>query len=144
MRRARSLGFILGHGPDSNAFRAALTARSMSGFSPSATWHIVSQLAGLTVANVLPDLASIHRPLISIFWSGPFGTAGAATLPCLPSVAAFVSGAGLGRVLVVAMGAASLGGERGFGSMRRGEPAAIVPRGERVSKENGEWRCGEW
>ena len=51
------MAFICDHGPDSNALRAALTARSMSALSPSATWQMTSPVAGLRVANVLPDCA---------------------------------------------------------------------------------------
>ena len=46
--RPRSEAFIFGHGPSSNALRAALTARSTSALSPSATWQMVSPVAGLS------------------------------------------------------------------------------------------------
>ena len=52
--------------------RAALTARSMSAASPSATWAITSSVAGLIVANVLPLTLSRHLPSISILvWMLP-------------------------------------------------------------------------
>ena len=49
----------------SNALRAALTARSMSAASPSATSAMTSSVAGLIVSNVLPLLLSRHLPSIS-------------------------------------------------------------------------------
>ena len=61
---------ILRQGPESNALRAALTARSMSAASPSATWAMTSSVAGLIVSNVLPLSLSRHLPSISILvWS---------------------------------------------------------------------------
>src|SRR5256885_16617269 len=71
--RPRSEAFIFDHGPDSNALRAALTARSMSALSPSATWQIVSPVAGFCVAKVLPDWESTHLPPMNIGWSLTFG-----------------------------------------------------------------------
>src|SRR4029077_16335145 len=65
MIRPRSDGVILLHGPSSNALRAAFTARSTSSASPSARWARVSPVAGLGVANVLPDAASAHCPLMN-------------------------------------------------------------------------------
>src|ERR1700761_1607040 len=61
----RCAGLNLDHGP-SNASRAAVTARSMSSASPSATWARISPVAGLRVSNVLPDAASSHLPPISM------------------------------------------------------------------------------
>src|SRR5207244_11611841 len=61
-RRPRSEAFIFGQGPSSNALRAALTARSTSALSPSATWQMVSPVAGLIVGKVLPDTLSSHLP----------------------------------------------------------------------------------
>src|SRR3989304_3928640 len=60
---------------DSNAFRAALTARSTSALSPSATRQITSPVVGLIVSKVLPDTLSTHFPPISIFWFLTFGGA---------------------------------------------------------------------
>src|SRR5262245_8163265 len=71
--RPRSAPLIFGQGPSSNALRAALTARSMSALSPSATWQMVSPVAGLRVANVLPLCESTHLPPMSIGWSLTFG-----------------------------------------------------------------------
>src|SRR5947209_5915650 len=62
-----------GQGPSSNALRAAFTARSTSALSPSATWQIVSPVAGFTVGNVLPDTLSSHFPPINIGWSFTLG-----------------------------------------------------------------------
>src|SRR5262245_7412893 len=71
----RSPGLIFDHGPDSNALRAALTARSMSALSPSATRQMTSPLVGLIVSNVLPLADATHLPPMSIFWSATFGGA---------------------------------------------------------------------
>ena len=65
MIRPRSDGVILDHGPDSNALRAARTARLMSSASPSAMCARVSPVAGLGVSKVLPDAASAHFPLMN-------------------------------------------------------------------------------
>src|SRR6202790_832467 len=64
MRRPRSDGVILLHGPSSKARRAARTARLMSSTSPSAMLARVSPVAGLGVSNVLPEAASTHCPLM--------------------------------------------------------------------------------
>src|SRR5436309_14084112 len=56
-------------GPSSKALRAALTARSTSALSASATWQMVSPVAGLIVGNVLPDTLSRHLPPINSGWS---------------------------------------------------------------------------
>ena len=53
----RSAGPIRDHGPSSNAVCAARTASSTSAASPSATVARTFPVAGLTVSNVLPDLA---------------------------------------------------------------------------------------
>src|ERR1051325_5025060 len=66
MSRPRSDAVIFDHGPESNALRAALTARSMSALSPSATWQIGSPVQGLMVGNVLPDTLSTHLPPMNI------------------------------------------------------------------------------
>jgi len=58
-----------GHGPDSKALRAALTARSMSSFCPSGTWATISCVAGSSTGKVLPLAAATHLPSISIFIS---------------------------------------------------------------------------
>src|SRR5258708_5438546 len=60
----RSDGVIAGHGPVSNARRAADTARSTSSLSPSATRATTSPVAGLVTSNVLPDAAGTHLPSI--------------------------------------------------------------------------------
>src|SRR5580692_472111 len=67
--RPRSAALIFGHGPDSNALRAAFTARSTSALSPSATLQMTSPVAGFCVSNVLPETESTHLPPISIGWS---------------------------------------------------------------------------
>src|SRR5437868_12120499 len=64
--RPRSAAVVLDHGPSSNALRAALTARSMSALSPSATWQMVSPVAGLTVGKVFPLWESTHLPPTNI------------------------------------------------------------------------------
>jgi hypothetical protein len=61
---ARWCGRIFDHFPDSNAARAALTASSTSALSPSATNASTSSFVGLIVANVLPDFAGTHFPLM--------------------------------------------------------------------------------
>src|ERR1043165_8811501 len=66
MSRPRSAPLVLDQGPSSNALRAALTARSTSALSPSATWQIGSPVQGLSVANVLPDALCTHLPLMNI------------------------------------------------------------------------------
>src|SRR5690348_1256326 len=71
--RPRSAALIFGHGPSSNALRAALTAKSTSALSPSATWQMVSPVAGLRVGKVLPDTLSSHLPPIKSGWSLTFG-----------------------------------------------------------------------
>src|SRR6185295_19472093 len=61
--RPRSRALTFDHLP-SNALRAAVTARSMSSLSASATSASVSPVAGFGVVNVLPDAASTHCPSI--------------------------------------------------------------------------------
>src|SRR5436190_23486665 len=56
-------------GPSSNALRAALTARSTSALSPSATLQMTSPVAGLSVSNVLPETLSCHLPPMNSGWS---------------------------------------------------------------------------
>src|SRR5262249_40556064 len=73
MSRPRSAPLIFGQGPSSNALRAAFTARSTSALSPSATWQMVSPVAGLTVGKVLPDSLSSHLPPIKSGWSLTLG-----------------------------------------------------------------------
>ena len=52
---ARSTGFRCGHGPWSNAWRAAATALSMSSGVPSGTWPMTSSVAGeMTSMTPLP------------------------------------------------------------------------------------------
>ncbi len=76
MMSARSAGAIRGHGPRSNASRAAATARSMSSMVDTGTRPITSSVAGDTTSSVsLPDGAT-HLPpmknesLICMVW-GP-------------------------------------------------------------------------
>ena len=64
-RWERSRGVIRDHGEgDSNALRAATTARSMSTAEAWATWTSTSSVAGSIVAKVLPSFASTHSPSI--------------------------------------------------------------------------------
>src|ERR1051325_8701334 len=91
MSRPRSDAVIFDHGPESNALRAALTARSMSALSPSATWQIGSPLHGLSVGNVLPETLSSHLPPINI---------GSWALTC----GILMDGFAAGRVAVVIVG----------------------------------------
>src|ERR1700722_13411659 len=65
MSRPRSEAVSRLHGPSSKAARAARTARLMSSASPSATLARVSPGAGVGVANVSPDAASVHCPLMN-------------------------------------------------------------------------------
>ena len=65
--RWRSAGFILLHGPASNAARAAVTARSTSSGPASATAQIGSSVAGFTVVKVRPEAASTFSPLMMSF-----------------------------------------------------------------------------
>ena len=51
---ARSGADMRGHGPSSNARRAAATAASMSAACPSATVAMTSFVVGLSVSNVPP------------------------------------------------------------------------------------------
>ena len=45
----------------------------MSALSPSATWQMVSPVAGLSVAKVLPETLSSHLPPMNSGWSLTFG-----------------------------------------------------------------------
>src|SRR5688572_18689509 len=63
----RSRALIFRQGPLSNARRAAMTALSMSGLAPSATWVMTSPVAGLSVSKVFPLAEFNHLPPISIF-----------------------------------------------------------------------------
>src|SRR6266571_2969980 len=67
--RPRSAASIFFQAFDSSALRAALTARSMSAASPSATWQIVPPVAGLMAGNVFPETLSCHLPPIKSGWS---------------------------------------------------------------------------
>src|SRR5271170_1941911 len=60
----RSLGVMRCHGPDSNARRAADTARLISSTSPSATRAMREPSAGLKTSKVLPEADETQRPLI--------------------------------------------------------------------------------
>jgi hypothetical protein len=68
MIRPRSDALMRRHGPESNARRAAATAKSMSVLSPSATWQITLPVDGSVVSNVFPEALETHRPSISICW----------------------------------------------------------------------------
>ena len=59
-------GAIRGHGPSSNALRAASTARFTSSTSASGTCVSTSPVAGLYTGNVLPEAAATKRPSISM------------------------------------------------------------------------------
>src|SRR5690348_2871609 len=74
MIRPRSDGLILLHGPSSNAFLAAVTARLMSSASPSAIRASVSPVAGLGVSKVLPDAAFTNCPLMNIWRGAPMNS----------------------------------------------------------------------
>ena len=65
MRKA----WLVDQSVSSNARRAASMARSMSPLSASATSPSTSSVAGLTLANVLPDAASTSLPSMSILGS---------------------------------------------------------------------------
>ena len=60
--RPRSAALIRGHGPASNAFRAAATASSTSRSSPRPTCALVSSVAGLIVAYVAPETGGRQLP----------------------------------------------------------------------------------
>src|SRR6516225_6638110 len=111
--RPRSEAFILGHGPSSKALRAALTARSTSALSPSATWQMVSPVAGLTVGNVLPETLSCHLPPMNSGWSL---TRGGLTVRAFDGVAVAMMSSGKGE------GYATLGRSRGRDCRTGGEP----------------------
>src|SRR5436190_16358569 len=67
MRQAslpRSLGVTVRHGPDSNARRAAATARLMSSLSLSGTRAMMEPSAGLNTSKFLPLAAGAHLPPI--------------------------------------------------------------------------------
>jgi hypothetical protein len=59
---ARSAGGVRGHGPSSNARRAAATARSMSAGSASGTCPTTSSVDGETTPNRSDAAGSTHRP----------------------------------------------------------------------------------
>ena len=59
---ARSAGFIHGHGPSSNALRAASIARTASFVDASATEPIDSSVAGSITSIRPPPSASTHSP----------------------------------------------------------------------------------
>ena len=60
--RARSVAVIRGHGPSSNACRAAATAAATSSSLPSAARARTSFVAGFSVSNVAPDTLGRKRP----------------------------------------------------------------------------------
>src|SRR5687768_13821615 len=59
---ARSAGGVRGHGPSSNAWRAAATARSTSAASASGTWPTTSSVEGETTPKRPVAVGSTHRP----------------------------------------------------------------------------------
>src|SRR6267378_3872572 len=64
----RSEGVIRRQGPDSNARRAAATARLISSRSLSGTRAITEASAGLKTSKVLPETAGTHWPPIRLFF----------------------------------------------------------------------------
>src|SRR5664280_2919489 len=58
----RSVGDMRGHGPCSNASRAAATARSTSAFCASGTLPISSSVVGETTLKIDEDEGSTHSP----------------------------------------------------------------------------------
>src|SRR5215831_8329994 len=62
--RCEAVSFLR-HGPWSKAERAAATALSTSAASASATWAMVSPVAGLMLGKVLPEAESVHLLLMS-------------------------------------------------------------------------------
>src|SRR4029077_5846909 len=84
INRPRSLEVRRRHGPDSNARRAAITARSISSLSLSATRAMTEASAGLKTSNVLPDAAGTHLQPIK-FNFGRFSQL--ATRELIPGVA---------------------------------------------------------
>jgi hypothetical protein len=59
---ARSAAVVRGHGPRSNALRAAATARSMSAFDPSGTRAITSSVDGEMTSIWFELAGSAHCP----------------------------------------------------------------------------------
>src|SRR5262245_1248470 len=70
--RARSAGAMRGHGPSSNAFRAARAARSTSASPAFASVPLGASDAGLVVVKVSPERAGTHSPSMRRFRSGSF------------------------------------------------------------------------
>ena len=58
--RCRSAGVVVGHGPSSNARRAARTARSTSSGPLCGTVVMTCSVAGSTVSNRRPETDSTH------------------------------------------------------------------------------------
>jgi hypothetical protein len=65
MMRDRSSGVMRGHGPSSNAWRAAATARSTSSTPALAMRPTGSLVVGVTVSNVSPVAAGTFSPPMS-------------------------------------------------------------------------------
>jgi len=59
---ARSLAAMRGHGPSSNARRAAATARSMSSVVASGTLAMVSSVRGEITSSVSRPVDATHSP----------------------------------------------------------------------------------
>ena len=62
MTAARSRGDSHGHGPSSNARRAAATARSMSATVPSGTVPMASSVAGFSTVSTESPSLPVHAP----------------------------------------------------------------------------------
>src|SRR6185437_4318188 len=62
MRLRRAGGFMVDHGPLSNARRAAFTARSISAAPPAAALANTSPVAGLMTSKISPDWAGTNFP----------------------------------------------------------------------------------
>ena len=62
MAAARSTGVMWGHGPSSNALRAAATARSASPVDACGTWPITSSVAGEITSMTSEPSGATHSP----------------------------------------------------------------------------------
>ena len=62
MMSARSAGLMRGHGPRSNASRAAATALSMSAVVDTGTLPMTSSVAGETTSRVSEPVGATHLP----------------------------------------------------------------------------------
>jgi hypothetical protein len=64
--RARSRGVLRGHGPSSNARRAAAIAFSTSATLASGAFPMISSVAGFGTAYSAPPAACVHAPSMSM------------------------------------------------------------------------------